>query len=443
MHLAQSVYPQLQDMDEKIANWDHSLEHASLTDVGLRRANNQDSMATLLASSQEKWRQRGHLFVVADGMGAHAAGELASKLATDIVPLTYHKLLDRPPSEALVTAIEDANSQINSRGQASSDFRGMGTTICALLLLPQGVMTAHVGDSRIYRWRSNRLEQLTFDHSLVWELRAAGQFTGDEVPSFVPKNVITRSLGPNAHVQVDAEGLYPLLSGDTFILCSDGLSGPVKDDEIGKIVGSLPPEEAVRALVDIANLRGGPDNITVTVARVNEPAAALGNQSVGATSAPRPVNPLLWTALCVFAMATAGLAAMQHWLPALIGLAATVVIGVATLIQRYSGRDISSRVSDLPLGKGPYTACDCPADVRFTDQLLELAQQLRDAATNEDWTVDWYQFNAHEDRAITASRAADYPLAVREHCQAISFMMGQLRTQRNRNGPSDSDTSVF
>ena len=97
----------------------------------------------------------------------------------------------------------------------------------------------------------------------------------------------------------------------------------------------------------------------------------------------------------------------------------------------------------MPLGKGPYTACDCPADVRFTDQLLELAQQLRDAATNEDWTVDWYQFNAHEDRAITASRAADYPLAVREHCQAISFMMGQLRTQRNRNGPSDSDTSVF
>ena len=123
-------------MDEHAANWDHCLEYASRSDVGLRRANNQDSMVVELASSQEKWRQRGHLFMVADGMGAHAAGELASKLATDVVPLSYCKLVDRSPPEALLGAVQDANSQINTRGQANHDFKGMGTTVTALLILP-------------------------------------------------------------------------------------------------------------------------------------------------------------------------------------------------------------------------------------------------------------------------------------------------------------------
>ena len=104
------------------------LEFASLSDVGLRRSNNQDSLAVMPAASQNSWQQRGDLFVVADGMGAHAAGELASKLSTDTVPLVYHKLMDRTPAEALLAAVEEANVQIHSRGQASIDFKGMGTT---------------------------------------------------------------------------------------------------------------------------------------------------------------------------------------------------------------------------------------------------------------------------------------------------------------------------
>jgi serine/threonine protein phosphatase PrpC len=419
-------------MDEHASKWDHCLEYASQTDVGLRRANNQDSLAVVLASSQEKWRQRGHLFMVADGMGAHAAGELASKLATDVVPHTYFKLAEMSPPDALLKAVQDANSQINSRGRANDDFRGMGTTVSALLLLPQGALTAHVGDSRAYRWRAGRLEQLTFDHSLVWELRAARQIPEGQVPSFVPKNVITRSLGPNPDVQVDLEGPFPVQVGDTFLLCSDGLSGPVEDEEIGTLLGCLAPEAAVRALVDLANLRGGPDNITVIVARVTGPDLAQEGSvaRARARNATRPVSPLLWTLLGGFALAAVGLGAVGYLVAALACLVGFVVTGIVALTHRYWGRDSSYRFDGQPLGKGPYTACDCRPDARFVDCLVEIAHQLRDAAIQEAWSVDWSRFNGHHDRAVAAAMATDYAEAVREHCHAISFMMSELRRQR-------------
>ncbi|MGA2034943.1 MAG: protein phosphatase 2C domain-containing protein [Thermoguttaceae bacterium] len=222
-----------------MANWQHNLEHAVLSDIGLRRGNNQDSSTVVLASSQSVWQQRGHLFIVADGMGAHAAGELASKIAVDTIPLVYQKLSDRSPPEAILAAVEEANHQIHARGQASPEFRGMGTTCTSLLLLPQGALLAHAGDSRGYLLRQETIQQLTFDHSLVWEMRAGGQLPQNEVPQYIPKNVITRSLGPNAAVQVDLEGPFPLAVGDTFLLCSDGLSGQVQDEEIGMVLRAL------------------------------------------------------------------------------------------------------------------------------------------------------------------------------------------------------------
>ncbi len=119
-------------------------------------------MAVVVAASKGVWQQRGDLFIVADGMGAHAAGERASKLSIDTVPLVYQKLADRTPGEAMLAALEEANAQIHSRGQASIDFKGMGTTTTVLALLPFGALVAHVGDSRAYRLRGTRLEQLTF-----------------------------------------------------------------------------------------------------------------------------------------------------------------------------------------------------------------------------------------------------------------------------------------
>ena len=185
-------------MDPQTAAWQDGLEHVALSDLGLRRSNNQDSMTVAVAGSQAAFQQRGHLFMVADGMGAHAAGELASKLAADTVPLSYHKLTDRPPPEALRAAVEDANSQIHSRGQASPDFKGMGTTSTVLVLLPQGAMVAQVGDSRAYRLRGNRYEQLTFDHSLVWEMRAAGATARRPSPRLHPQERHYPLAGPES-----------------------------------------------------------------------------------------------------------------------------------------------------------------------------------------------------------------------------------------------------
>ena len=225
----------------------------------------------VLAGSEADFQQRGHVFMVADGMGGHAAGELASKIATDVISLDYRKLLDQTPPEALLSAVLDANHQIHVRGQASPEFRGMGTTATILVLLPTGALLAHVGDSRCYRVRGNRIEQLTFDHSYVWEMQAAGQLPEGGIPGFISKSSITRSLGPHPTEQVDLEGPHPVQAGDTFLLCSDGLSNQVKDEEIGLVLSCLPPAEAVHALIELACLRGGPDNITAVVVRVLGP----------------------------------------------------------------------------------------------------------------------------------------------------------------------------
>src|ERR1700748_338885 len=169
------------------------LKHASVTDLGMRRANNQDSVSVFVTNDVSTWASRGHLLMVADGMGAHAAGEWASKLAVDNIPHTYFKLRDLYPPAALRQAIRDANTTIHTKGQSSIGFQGMGTTCSCLVLLPQGALVGHIGDSRIYRLHGDVFEQLTRDHSLVWEMADAGQMDESEVPSYIPKNVITRS----------------------------------------------------------------------------------------------------------------------------------------------------------------------------------------------------------------------------------------------------------
>ena len=428
-------------MDSHTANWDHCLEHAALSDVGLRRANNQDAMAVVVADSQEAWQRRGHLFIVADGMGAHAAGELASKIVTDTVPLTYHKLLDKSPPEAILAAVQDANDQIHSRGQASPDFKGMGTTSTALLLLPQGAMLAHVGDSRAYRLRENHFQQLTFDHSLVWELRAGGQLSEDQVPDYVPKNIITRSLGPNPTVRVDLEGPFSVGAGDTFLLCSDGLSGPVTDEEMGTILGCLPPAEAARALVDLANLRGGPDNITVIVVRVTGPQVirSAGPESARATApvAVGTVHPLIWTLLGTSSLAGVGLLSVEYLIAALVCLIVATGAAIAALMQRQNTTAGGFRFDGRRLGRGPYSNCKCQPHQEFVQQLGGIVEKLCDAAKAEDWAVDWTRLNSLLEQASAASKSADHTEAVRQYARAITFMMAQLKRQR------DSDSNVL
>ncbi|HUY35296.1 MAG TPA: PP2C family serine/threonine-protein phosphatase [Pirellulales bacterium] len=433
-------------MDPTTVNREHWLEHAALSDVGLRRSNNQDSLAVLLANSPDAWGRRGHLFMVADGMGAHAAGELASKMAADTVPHTYNKLLEEPPAVAIRKAVEDANDKIHSRGQANLDFRGMGTTASVLLLLPDGAIVAHVGDSRVYRLRGNLIEQLSFDHSLVWEMMTSGKLREDEIPSYIPKNIITRSLGPAAQVQVDLEGPFPLAEGDTFLLCSDGLSGQVSDEEIGVILGTFPPREAVQVLVDLANLRGGPDNITVIVARVasSPPDSAVAPLPVahGAGGATRrPTQPLGLVIVGVLSLLTLVMALLGKYIEAMGSGAVAVVAALVVLLRRFGAAGASGLATEAGgrFGKGPHTSKVCLANNAFVDKLAKVVDQLRETASEKNWSIDWHRFNGSDARAKAAVERKNYVDAVHEYGHAISFMMGEIRDLRHKRGNGRDD----
>jgi protein phosphatase len=429
-------------MPEPLGDGRSALEHASLTDVGLRRANNQDTLAIALAGDEADWRRRGHMFMVADGMGAHAAGELASKMACESVPHTYRKLVDRGPPEALKTAITAANAAIHERGQANAEFQGMGTTCSVLVLLPQSAFVAHVGDSRVYRLRGGKIEQLTFDHSLVWEMMAAGQMPRGEVASFIPKNIITRSLGPRPDVQIDLEGPFPLEEGDIFMVCSDGLSGQVKDEELGAILTALSPDEAVRVLVDMANLRGGPDNITVIVARVLHVPREHPDQPEPVPVPPAsaaPVSQVLWGMMALGLVIALLLAAMRNLAAALAAGLLAAGAAVAALVYNLlkSPAPAPTPVSG-PLGSGPHAEHSSKPDAERVAVLCQMAQQLREAAKDEHWTLDWHKFNAYGEKAQAALLAGDHTRAVREYALAISFMMSEIRRQPSRKDHRDS-----
>ncbi|MCC7085048.1 MAG: serine/threonine-protein phosphatase, partial [Pirellulales bacterium] len=435
--------------------WSDALEYVAISDVGMRRASNQDAHAEVIAPDAEHWIRRGHVFVVCDGMGAHAAGELASKMAVDGIPHTYLKLADRPAPDALRKSIQETNHQIYSRGQANADFHGMGTTASTLVLLPHGALVAHVGDSRVYRLRGKRLEQLTFDHSLVWEMSAAGQVPKDSIPPFVPKNVITRSLGPHPNVQVDLEGPYPLEIGDTFLLCSDGLTGQVNDEEIGAILQSLPPKEAAQVLVDLANLRGGPDNVTVVVIRVQQPllTAASGYQIeplvLNGDVESQPENDAavknlsvnLWVAAVVSLVIAMGLGIAQLQVGAFAALVVAIALGLIGWLQRISPTERRPQFlsPDARIGRGPHATVDCEPDEKLVQELLSIVEQLRDAAVEEQWSIAWHEYTACITRGKDAAERKDYGNAVREYASALRLMMNQLRSQRaKRSNRGDS-----
>jgi len=429
-------------MAEDAVTGRNAIDQAALSDVGLRRANNQDSYVVALAGDEVDWRRRGHLFMVADGMGAHAAGELASKMACETVSHTYRKSLDLPPEEALRQAVRAANTVIHDRGQANAEFQGMGTTSSALLLMPSHAIVAQVGDSRVYRLRGGKLEQLTFDHSLVWEMTAAGQMPRGEVANFIPKNIITRSLGPHADVQVDLEGPFTLEAGDRFLVCSDGLSGQLKDTEIGVVLSALRPSEAARALVDMANLRGGPDNITVLVIEVRSAETPGAAQVIEVPVAHTPTSPLrsaLWAAMALTLLVALALAAAGLYTQAMVSVLFTAVTVVALLLQELKKTSPSSSIrAEGPLGSGPHATFDAVPNAESVATLCQMAQQLRDAAKDEHWTLDWARFNRLGEQAQAALAAGNFTTAVREYALAITFMMSEIRHQGARKDQRDN-----
>jgi serine/threonine protein phosphatase PrpC len=425
------------------------LRCAAVSDVGMRRSSNQDSLAVQLAEGSTQWQSHGHLFMVADGMGAHAAGELASKLATDTIPHSYHKRTEVPPSEAIVEAVREANTVIYTKGSNSVDFNGMGTTCSCLVILPQGALAAHVGDSRVYRLRDCCFEQLTFDHSLVWEMAAAGHATEEEIPAYVPKNVITRSLGPHPTVAVDVEGPFAVKAGDRFLLCSDGLTGPLKPELIGAVLCSLPLNDAAQTLIDLANLLGGPDNITtvlvevVDTAHLGMDAAPEEPEFVPRTHAQRKgLHPSIWLALFGIALLTGGMLATGQYLGAAIGGAGFLIGAALAWAKLYSSSPgfTSSHYMGLH-GKAPYRRFECAPGGASISTLGDIVRQLEDLEGHSNWDVDWKSIQQDREKAHEAITRGNFQEAVVVYCAAVRRLMQALRDSKLAK-PSDSTVDL-
>jgi serine/threonine protein phosphatase PrpC len=246
------------------------IRYAAKTDVGMKRNHNEDYFS-LIEDEQ--------LFIVADGMGGHASGEVASKLAAETVGEFYQRTKDEDATwpykmdrslsyieNRLVCGIKLANFKIFDAAFRDLRYKGMGTTIVTSLICGDKIYIAHVGDSRCYRVRAGQIHQMTRDHSLLEDYKEAKpDMTEEEQRNFPHKNVITRALGMRDSVQVDIKA-HQILDGDIYLMCSDGLSGMVDDPGLLKIMTNAKQlERAVAELVDSANRAGGTDNITTLV----------------------------------------------------------------------------------------------------------------------------------------------------------------------------------
>lgn len=265
-----------------------SILASGASDVGRRREQNED--AYLVDRSLG-------LFIVADGMGGHAGGGTASRLAVETIQASVRAARSSRPDvfgategvensplpEVLREAVEDACARIFQTAQEDPDLSGMGTTVTAALLDGRLAFVAHVGDSRCYLLREGRIYQVSEDHSLVNEQLKAGTISADEAKRSRFKNIITRSVGFEQQVQVDLMGVE-LEAGDALVLCCDGLSNQVDDPEILQIVDESPLDDAPDRLVQLANVRGGDDNITVVVIRAA--AAAPEDRDIGRSIQP-------------------------------------------------------------------------------------------------------------------------------------------------------------
>lgn len=241
-----------------------AFEVALRTDIGRVRERNEDRGTYVIPEDAALFADKGALFVVADGMGGHAMGDVASDLAVRTVQSAYYRHSGGDAAVALGDAVREAHAAIQRQAPPNVE---MGTTCVAAVIQGSTAYVANVGDSRAYLLCDGRLRQISRDHSLVAELVRAGMLSEEQARTHQQRNLIYRALGSPGEVEVDIF-TEPVREGDTLVLCSDGLSALVEDDELRSIVERYEPEESVRTLIERANERGGPDNITAVVARV-------------------------------------------------------------------------------------------------------------------------------------------------------------------------------
>ncbi len=260
-----------QRSDPPAASDEEAISFWPLTDVGRVRDHNEDSFLV---------DRKLNLFIVADGMGGHAAGEVASQVACHTIREVLKQQADmlhefesgqgtsrHDVLRLLETAVQQACAQVYGEGQADESKRGMGTTVDALVLIGTRGFIAHVGDSRVYLYRQGAVHQLTEDHSLINELLKRGRLSREQIEKLQYKNAVTRAVGVYESVEVDTLD-FDVLKGDRFLLCSDGLSGYLDEAELARLFAETPEDQLSQRLIDLANERGGKDNITAVVVKV-------------------------------------------------------------------------------------------------------------------------------------------------------------------------------
>lgn len=256
------------DGDERRKLLDYEVAASVQTDTGCVREINEDSGRFVRPSDEAALKERGVLLVVADGMGGHSAGEVASGMAAELIPRLYFES-DGEPRDALRGAVEEANRQIHAASLADESKRGMGTTCTTLVLMDGQAYVAHVGDSRLYMLRDGKVYLLTEDHSAVMEMVKLGLITMEQARHHEDKNVILRALGTTPEVEVTMLEPFSVRVGDQYLLCSDGLYDLVPDDEIEReLTAAADIHAAGERLITLAKARGGHDNITVGIAAV-------------------------------------------------------------------------------------------------------------------------------------------------------------------------------
>jgi protein phosphatase len=238
---------------------------SAFSDVGLVRENNEDY-----------WKQltKEHFFVIADGMGGHQAGEIAAKEAVEHLCKIFQKSLVKSSRLSdlqfyLFQAIQEVNDIIFQMAFTHEKLKGMGTTLCCVYVHPDGLLYGHVGDSRIYRLRDNQIEQLTHDHSLLRELMDLGQINAQQAEDFLYKNIITRAIGTEPFVEPTVQ-VSNLQAGDILLMCTDGLSDLLSEEEMRHVLTRNPDKELAKELVKVAKKKGGYDNVTVLIVKIQD-----------------------------------------------------------------------------------------------------------------------------------------------------------------------------
>jgi serine/threonine protein phosphatase PrpC len=247
---------------------DYEVAASVQTDKGCVREINEDSGRFVRPSDPEVLKEKGVLLVVADGMGGHSAGEVASGMAAELVPRLYFES-EGEPQDAFKKSVEEANRRIHAASLEDESKRGMGTTCTALVLLDGQAFAAHVGDSRLYMLRDGKVYLLTEDHSAVMEMVKLGLITSEQARHHEDKNVILRALGTTPEVEVAMLKPFSVRVGDQYLLCSDGLYDLVPDEEIERELSANHDIHAAgERLITLAKARGGHDNITVGIVAV-------------------------------------------------------------------------------------------------------------------------------------------------------------------------------